>query len=94
MLLPWTFFFLKKKINLEPSTAEMAFVSVSYLINNIEFPTHILLCQMTVKFLIVFFPFIAASTKCQKQLENNFPPQSKVSWNKVVPILSQSSQDN
>ena len=53
----------KKKINLEQSTAEMAFIFYSYLINYIEFPTHIVLRQMTVKFLIVLFPFIAPFTE-------------------------------
>lgn len=53
----------KKKINLEQSAAEMAFIFYSYLVNYIEFPTHIVLCQTTVKFLIVLFPFIAAFTK-------------------------------
>ena len=84
----------KKVINLEPSTAEKASIFDSYLIDYMEFPTHILPCQMFVKFLGVWFPFIAASTKYQKELEDDFPPQSKVSWNKLVPVLSQSSPDN
>ena len=84
----------KKLINLEPSTAEKPSTFYSYLIDHIEFPTHILLCQMFVKFFGVWFPFIAASTKYPKELEDDFPPQSKVSWNKVAPVLSQSSPDN
>lgn len=66
-LLLWAFL-----INLESSTAQMAFSCISYLINYIEFPTHIFLCQTPVKFLIVLFLLKVASMQFQKQLEGTF----------------------
>lgn len=54
----------------------MVFIFVACLINEIELPTHNLLGHMTVKFLIVMLPFIAAAFKYLKHVKDDFSLQS------------------